>query len=45
MTVGASKVIKALWLHEIVQLSLFLRKGGAQIVNAQTIWVVTRIGV
>ena len=45
MTVGASKVIKALWLHEIVQLSMFLMKGGAQIVDVQTIWAVTRIGV
>ena len=30
------KVVKALWLHEIRQASLFLLTGGTQRVNAQT---------
>ena len=34
---GASwwKVVKALWLHEISQVSLFLLTGGAEVVNAE----------
>ena len=37
------KIIKAFWLHEIFQVSLFLLKGGAQIVNPKTVWNVTGI--
>ena len=32
-----------MWLHEIIQVSLFLSKGGAQIVSSQTVWAVTGI--
>ena len=44
---GASwrKFIKALLLHDIVQVSLLLWTGGAQTVNAQTGRAVTRIGI
>ena len=42
---GASwrKIIQAFWLHEIVQVSLFSLKGGAEIVSPKTVWTVTGI--
>ena len=38
-------VITALRLYGIVQVTLVLLTGGAQIMNAHTTWTVTKIGI